>query len=366
MKFSRLKLGAVGAFSLLLWGCASENTLKTAGLLAVAQGKDGAKSLDGTPVSSDVEATLHQAQDLRKAGDFQGAAKLLSQLVLATPDDARVLGEYSKTLIGLGRSDDALAFAERAIELQPSDWSLYSARGVALDQKGDYRTAQLSYDRALALKPGDPTVLSNAALSHIQAGDLAGAESLLLEAMQAGGDFPRIASNLALVRKLRGTGSPPPPASIAARESPPVATTAASAAPPAAPSVSKAKAPPVAVPRATALATPKDSTTARPDKAPPSVTAQAAPSPQSVTAAATPSAPSSVEKLKFDPAVRVQAIPKDTKAAPVVAKNVPAKADVPPAQTTPTLEAFSLRPALSEGNRPRQATAQNSGVASSQ
>src|SRR5579871_5498447 len=203
MKVSGLNRAALCALSLILCGCASQNTLKTKGLLATAQGKDMGGTV--TSVPSDVEGTLRQAQDLRKAGDFQGAAKLLSQLVIVSPDDGAVLGEYAKTLVGLGRSDDALAFVERAIELQPEDWSLYSARGVALDQKRDYRNAQTAYDRALALKPGDPTVLSNAAMSHMQAGDLAGAERLLLEALQTGGDYPRIASNLALVRKMRGT-----------------------------------------------------------------------------------------------------------------------------------------------------------------
>src|SRR3954471_7785792 len=101
MKVSPLKLGAAGALSLVLLGCASANSLKTVGLLAAAQGKDPTKALDASAgsVPFDVDGTLHQAQDLRKAGEFQGAAKLLSQLVLVSPEDTRVLGEYSKTLV---------------------------------------------------------------------------------------------------------------------------------------------------------------------------------------------------------------------------------------------------------------------------
>ena len=94
-------------------------------------------------------------------------------------------------------------FSSAALELQPGEWTLYSAQGVAYDQKGDYPAAQTAYDRALSLKPGEPTVLSNAALSHVQSGDLDGAEKLLLQASPNGAEYPRIANNLALVRNMK-------------------------------------------------------------------------------------------------------------------------------------------------------------------
>jgi cell division protein FtsN len=137
--------------------------------------------------------------------------------VLFAPDDARVLGEYGKTLTAQGRSDDALAFLERAIELQPSDWSFFSAQGVAYDQKGAYQAAQASYERALSLKPGEPTVLNNAALSHMQTGDLDGAERLLEQATPGNADYPRIAQNLTLVRNLKAAH---PQATVAAGPAP--------------------------------------------------------------------------------------------------------------------------------------------------
>ncbi|HMI97944.1 MAG TPA: tetratricopeptide repeat protein [Micropepsaceae bacterium] len=166
----------------------------------------------GAPTN--IDGTVKQAQAQRKSGDFSAAARTLSQLVLFAPDDARVLGEYGKTLIAMGRSEDALAFLERAVELQPRDWSLFSAQGVAYDQKGEYLAAQAAYGRALVLKPGEPTVLSNAALSHVQTGDLDGAEALLMQASPHGAEFPRIASNLALVRSLKNS-RPPQAATVA-------------------------------------------------------------------------------------------------------------------------------------------------------
>src|SRR5258705_2185044 len=224
MSHVTVRMSALAALSTMLLGCASAPSVKDATVLSDALQKgrdDGSVTSRSLAAPTNIEGTVKQAQLLRKSGDFAAAAHTLSQLVLFAPDDARVLGEYGKTLIAMGRSEDALAFLERAVELQPKDWSLFSAQGVAYDQKGKYLAAQAAYSRALMLKPGDPTVLSNAALSHVQTGDLDGAEALLLQASPYGAEFPRITSNLALVRNLKNSRSPQT-AMAPAKESEPV------------------------------------------------------------------------------------------------------------------------------------------------
>ena len=151
------------------------------------------------------DVALRHAQDLRKGGKFDEAARVLAQLVLAAPDDPRVIGEYGKVMLESGRTDDAVSFLERAATLQPSDWTLLSALGVAYDQTGKRDAARASFHRALALKPGESTVLSNLALSHIQAGELDEAERLLLQASEQRKDVPGIAAKLAMVRNIRTT-----------------------------------------------------------------------------------------------------------------------------------------------------------------
>src|SRR5258706_3922537 len=208
MSHVTVRMRALAALSTMVLGCASAPSVKDATVLsdALQKGKDdGSVTSRSLAAPTNIEGTVKQAQLLRKNGDFAAAAHTLSQLVLFAPDDARVLGEYGKTLIAMGRSEDALAFLERALELQSKDWSLFSAQGVAYDQKGEYLAAQAAYGRALLLKPGDPTVLSNAALSHVQTGDLDGAEALLMQASPSSAEFPRIASNLALVRSLKSS-----------------------------------------------------------------------------------------------------------------------------------------------------------------
>ena len=170
---------------------------------SVRQNPPVAANANPADLATEIENVIRDAQAARKAGDLAGAAKMLSQLVLVAPDDARVLGEYGKTLALEGRSDDALAFLERAIQLQPGDWTFFSAQGIAYDRKGQYEAAQTSYRSALRLKPGEPTVLNNDALSHLQAGDLDGAEKLLLEVSPSAPDYSRVAENLALVESLK-------------------------------------------------------------------------------------------------------------------------------------------------------------------
>jgi Flp pilus assembly protein TadD len=185
----------------------------------------------GTTRAGDADFTtfVAQAESARASGDAETAVKLLSQLVLVSPDDPHILGEYGKALAAANRSDDAIAFLQRAIQLKPGDWTLYSAQGVAYDQKGQYQLAQLSYARALQLKPGEPAVLNNDALSHMQSGDLAGAEILLRQISSKSPGYDRVVRNLALLDALK----PAVPPMQVARNSQPVVRTAQNDQPPA-------------------------------------------------------------------------------------------------------------------------------------
>ncbi len=144
--------------------------------------------------------------------------RILAQLTLVAPDNANVIGEYGKALVQQGRPRDALDFLNRAAQLQPGDWTLYSAMGVAYDQNGDYSKARTAYQQALAMKPGNPGVLNNYALSRMQAGDLTTAHQLMMQASAAGGADPKIARNVALLASPDAStsdsgaakGGPPP------------------------------------------------------------------------------------------------------------------------------------------------------------
>ena len=157
-----------------------------------------------------LDDSIRQAQMLRLAGSYPEAIKHLSQLMLVAGDDSRVISEYGKTLAAMGRASDAVNFLTRAQQLQPNDWTVYSALGVAYDQIGDQKSAQINYGQALKLNPEEPSVLSNYALSRMLAKDPEMARGLAARAEKAGGSRDAmIARNIAMIRSIAPESAAP-------------------------------------------------------------------------------------------------------------------------------------------------------------
>ena len=190
----------------VLAGCASDNN----GVLgSIGQHKNVSASAGALP--TDVDSGVQQAQQARLAGRYDDAIHTLSQLMLLASDDPRVVGEYGKALVEKGRAREAVQFLTRATELQPRDWTVYSALGVAYDEAGDQISAGRAYEHALALNPGEPAILNNYALSRMLASDPAMARQLIASAASAGGaSDPKIAHNIALVNSLASQPAPVP------------------------------------------------------------------------------------------------------------------------------------------------------------
>jgi Flp pilus assembly protein TadD len=166
--------------------------------------------------ATNLDDSIHQAQLLRLAGEYPEAIKHLSQLMMVAADDARVIAEYGKTLASMGRATDAVNFLTRAQQLQPTDWTIYSAMGVAYDQLGDQKAAQDAYEHALVLKPEEPSVLSNYALSRMLAKDPDMARKLAARAESAVGiSDPKITRNIAMIRSLAVEAPAPAPVAAA-------------------------------------------------------------------------------------------------------------------------------------------------------
>ena len=182
----------------VLGGCASDNS----GVLGFGAHRGATMAANSAPLS-DVESNVRQAQLARLAGRYDDAVHTLSQLMLVASDDPRVIGEYGKTLVEEGHAKEAVAFLTRATDLQPRDWTLYSALGVAYDETGDQISAGRAYEHALALRPGEPAILNNYALSRMLASDPTMARQLMTSAASAGGTAdPKIARNIAMVNSL--------------------------------------------------------------------------------------------------------------------------------------------------------------------
>jgi Flp pilus assembly protein TadD len=261
-------------------------------------------------IAANLDTEIAKAKAQRQAGAYHQAAHAFAQMVLVAPDDARVVGEYGKTLVLMGRSDDAIAFLKRAIQLSPEDATLYSAIGAAFDQKSRFADARTAYERSLQLKPGNAATLNNYAMSRMLSGDLPGAQALIAQASAAGHD-PKIAANAELMANLRGQPSAPAPEKTAVAQPLPVSAKTTPVRP--APKAAK-----------TAAALPKPVTTAT---LPPPVKTAAIPASEK---------PHIVKTEKGR--VMMQAVPEDPHAGPVNAaeaatKSAPAKIEEAKAET---------------------------------
>lgn len=147
---------------------------------------------------------LALARTLRYAGMPQDSITLLNAHLEQHGDDATALTELGKAYLASDRANVAVRFLREARALEPQNWEIHSALGVAYDYLGDHAAAQEAYGVALTLSPNNPTVLNNLALSHAQAGEIDAAIERLRQAMEQPSATPQMRQNLALLLALRG------------------------------------------------------------------------------------------------------------------------------------------------------------------
>lgn len=153
----------------------------------------------------DYEAGLAFAKSLRGIGSSQRSAEVASQALSLHPGDAELSKALARAAMDQARPDVAVSTLFVAIPKARDDWELMSLYGVALDNMGNHKEAQASYDTALKLSPMNSTVMSNLGLSYLMQGEYEMAESILRRAMsQSNQPDPRIRQNLALVLGVQG------------------------------------------------------------------------------------------------------------------------------------------------------------------
>ena len=93
---------ALTALAVLGAGCASTPTPvpKATATVAAQKAPDAtAASIPAADPIHNLDTGFQQAQALRAQGKLADATRVLAQLVLVAPDDARIVGEYGKVLV---------------------------------------------------------------------------------------------------------------------------------------------------------------------------------------------------------------------------------------------------------------------------
>lgn len=96
--------------------------------------------------------TAYQEGNIRfEDGDYGAALDKYEEALEARPDAPPYVRAKARTLMQIGRNDEALAWFDRAVELQPFFGGTYANRGILHDRMGHYRRAVSDYEKALEL-----------------------------------------------------------------------------------------------------------------------------------------------------------------------------------------------------------------------
>jgi len=144
---------------------------------------------------------LQQAKTLFNAGNYAGAARLVSQLVKHRPRDARLLGFLASIQIQQGKLPQARANLHKAIRIKP-DPGLYRDLGRVLRHEGRIDDARKALQQSLRLAPGVPGTI--AALAELEYA--AGEHQRAIETLEPHLDNPDhlVTSALALIARRAG------------------------------------------------------------------------------------------------------------------------------------------------------------------
>lgn len=140
-----------------------------------------------SPDDAETWTTLERIRTLR--GDLAGAIDALDRAAAADPTRAPTyLGRMSDDALALYRDDDAVRFAERAIDLAPNDPRAHVRLGDLHRRRQRLHEAAASYRRALALDPDLHEVALALAEIVRAGGDAAAADALYGHVIETSAD----------------------------------------------------------------------------------------------------------------------------------------------------------------------------------
>ena len=148
------------------------------------------------------QAQLQMADILTLQDHPAQAIRLLESMQENAPEDLHVLTRIGELLRQQERFADAVPIYDRAIALlpQPADaraWSLYYARGIALERTKEWKRAEADFRHALQLRPEQPQLLNYLAYSWVEQGvRLQEALAMLVRAVAQAPDDAHIIDSL--------------------------------------------------------------------------------------------------------------------------------------------------------------------------
>ncbi len=168
-------------------------------------------SLEGfADISRHGRLALFKAEQLRAAGDREGAARSLAAWTAGNTDSDHYLIEFElgTLLVRLERPQEARVAFRRACELEPRHAESWLNRGELAYQAGDYDEAAQAIHQGYLLSPGQPAhLLYAAAAARILAGRQDEALPLLEELVYTRSELAKLDWYRALIAACLETGA---------------------------------------------------------------------------------------------------------------------------------------------------------------
>ncbi len=150
----------------------------------------------GGAAGGQLQAMLHRAGELHRAGRVAEAAQTYGQLSVLAPGSADVWHRLAAVLLALGQVVEAVQAAERAARLEPKVAEILVTLGTAQRGAGWLDAAIESYRRALRLRPAFVEVHYNLGNVYLQAGRWEDAAQAYRRALAARPSYVEARNNL--------------------------------------------------------------------------------------------------------------------------------------------------------------------------
>ena len=130
------------------------------GVLLIDQGqpRDGRDQLEDAARlgANDAQLWFFIGVANRQLNDMADAVTAFEKAELADPGNEAVLSSLTDAYLSVGRIDDAMRVANRAVALHPNEAFGYLALGTVQLDKGDYDAGRVNVMKAMAIDPKDP------------------------------------------------------------------------------------------------------------------------------------------------------------------------------------------------------------------
>lgn len=147
----------------------------------------------------EIDEKMRQSLECLRAGNFEEARHLCSELLKKQPDNADLLNLFGIIHYHIGDYQAALRCMQRVLRVYPDNADVYYHLGLILRAQGDLTAAINAYRRALKINPHFPEAHVNLGYALQAAGEVDAAITCYRKAIELNPNFTPAYNNIGLI-----------------------------------------------------------------------------------------------------------------------------------------------------------------------